>query len=69
MIELIKTNIMKDILIILATNISAMLATAFAGLLAYEGKDGWGWFLFVAILLTARFTYKQSEKDDEVNEE
>jgi len=43
---------MKDILLIVALNIVAIVCLAAAGVLAYEQLDGWGWFLFVGFLLS-----------------
>jgi hypothetical protein len=36
-----------------------------ASILAYQGKDGWGWFLFVAVLTAgAASEWKPSSKKD-----
>lgn len=32
------------------TALAPTVCAAGAALLAYEGKDGWGWFLFAAVL-------------------
>ena len=35
---------------LLVANLAALACIAVAGLLAYDGKDGWGGFLFAALL-------------------
>lgn len=60
---------MKETLLLLIANISAMIATVFAGQLAYDGKDGWGWFLFAAIVLSTTLKYEQSQSHKEEEEE
>lgn len=34
---------------------SILSCVSIAGLMAYKGIEGWGWFLFVAVLLTSGF--------------
>ncbi|WP_181168647.1 MULTISPECIES: hypothetical protein [unclassified Mesorhizobium] len=34
----------------LALSIPSAVAFAFAGVLAYRGTEGWGWFLFAGLL-------------------
>lgn len=44
---------MKDIFLMAMVFVPPILfCVIFAGLLAMEGKPGWGWFLFVAALIT-----------------
>ncbi|EJP3721845.1 hypothetical protein NUR08_004414 [Salmonella enterica] len=43
---------MKDIFLIAMVFMVPLLCVIFAGLLAMEGRSGWGWFLFVAALIT-----------------
>ncbi|EJP3659496.1 hypothetical protein NUR12_001077 [Salmonella enterica] len=43
---------MKDIFLMAMVFMTPLLCVIFAGLLAMEGKPGWGWFLFVAALIT-----------------
>jgi hypothetical protein len=43
---------MKDLLSLLILEACAIVCAVFAGLLAYAGKDGWGWFLGMALLTT-----------------
>jgi hypothetical protein len=40
----------KYILANLGINIVAIICIMIAGWLAFESKDGWGWFLFVGLL-------------------
>jgi hypothetical protein len=45
---------MKPItLVVIGRMLVATACAATAGLLAYEGKTGWGWFLFAAAWLGA----------------
>jgi hypothetical protein len=39
-----------DILLILAVNAVSITLVVFAGILCLRQKEGWGWFLFAAIL-------------------
>lgn len=50
---------MKHLFYLLA-GISSVLFIS-AGILAYQGKDGWGWFLFAGILLIGSLPYKEEE--------
>ncbi|EEE1025366.1 hypothetical protein B6171_004856 [Salmonella enterica subsp. enterica serovar Miami] len=43
---------MKDIFLTAMAFMTPLLCVIFAGLLAMEAKSGWGWFLFVAALIT-----------------
>jgi hypothetical protein len=45
----------------LAFNMASILCALAALFLAFHGKDGWGWFLFGAILLHC---YPSSGKDE-----
>jgi hypothetical protein len=40
-------------LVIVGRTLAAIACVLAAGLLAYEGKLGWGWFLFAAVWLGA----------------
>ncbi len=42
---------MKDITLLVAAFMTPVLCVIFAWMLAMEGKSGWGWFLFVAVLI------------------
>lgn len=42
---------MKDILLVLTAFSVPIACTVFAGLLALRGRNGWGWFLLVALLV------------------
>lgn len=35
-----------------------------AGVLAFHGKDGWGWFLIVGLLLAATSTKEKKKKPE-----
>ena len=42
---------MDVITLTLICNLTSFITAAGAVLLAYHGRDGWGWMLFVAVLL------------------
>lgn len=44
---------MKDIAFTLITKLPTLCAIIAAAWLAFNGKEGWGWFLFVAVLVTS----------------
>lgn len=41
---------MKNALIVLASEMTSIICAVFAGVLAYQGQSGWGWFLAVSLL-------------------
>ncbi|EFO7518597.1 hypothetical protein RLV03_000385 [Salmonella enterica subsp. enterica serovar Benin] len=41
---------MKTMVMLLVFS-TPIICAIFAGILAFNGKDGWGWFLFVAALI------------------
>ena len=41
--------------------IAAVAIIFFAGLMAYDNKEGWGWFLFVGVVMLAGFSYKEKD--------
>lgn len=47
---------------LLIANIATIICVSFACYLAVKGIDGWGWFLFVGVLLG---TVPKSNKSDE----
>ncbi|MEH4988152.1 hypothetical protein PO461_12040 [Enterobacter asburiae] len=49
---------MENITIAAFALIAPILCSAAAGILAYQGKDGWGWFLFAAIVLASGISIK-----------
>lgn len=42
---------MKDIAFTALAFATPVICAIFAGMLAWQGKPGWGWFLFVAVLI------------------
>jgi len=50
---------MKNIILIVLMNIISILLVFFSFQLAMAGKDGWGWFLFVALLIATDVPYKK----------
>jgi hypothetical protein len=53
-------------LAVLFANLGAIACFIFAGLLAYRGKSGWGWFLFVGVLISAT-SIEWGDKDKDQN--
>lgn len=54
---------MKLFMTMLAVNFTSLACVAVAGYLAVNKIDGWGWFLFVAVILFGAY-YSQSDKDN-----
>lgn len=46
---------------LLIANICAMLFAITSGVLAFYGKDGWGWFLIAAIMCCHTLKYKKDK--------
>jgi hypothetical protein len=40
-------------LVVIGRLLASIACTIVSGALAYEGKEGWGWFLFAAVWLGA----------------
>jgi hypothetical protein len=38
---------------LLLVQLASIVSIVIAGILAYDGTQGWGWFLFVAVLMSA----------------
>lgn len=53
---------MKTELLVLFGNIASITCAIAAGMLAYSGKDGWGWFLCAACVLCATVEIKGGGK-------
>jgi hypothetical protein len=53
---------MNHALILLLANLSSIACVIGATILAFHGIAGWGWFLFVAVLLQSY--YKSSKTTD-----
>lgn len=53
---------MREAAILFFCNMTAAIACGWAGYLALHDKDGWGWFLIVAVIATHGWS---STKDDE----
>lgn len=58
---------MKLTALFLVANLASILCAAAAALLAYSGRDGWGWFLLVAVLMTTS-SIKYGKHDDKETE-
>lgn len=53
---------MSNALILLASNLTSLAAVVFAGMLAMEGKPGWGWFLTISVItVTSKFGTKDAK--------
>ncbi len=50
---------MNPTLLILVCNAVSIAAVIAAGILAAEGKEGWGWFLFIAVICYTFFDTSQ----------
>ena len=61
---------MKNIILIVLMNIISILLVVFSFQLAMSGKDGWGWFLFVALIIASDIPYQKlftkTEKGEKV---
>ena len=44
---------MKDILFVVLTKLPTLACIGAATWLEFNNKEGWGWFLFVAVLVTS----------------
>ncbi|WP_158674504.1 hypothetical protein [Trabulsiella odontotermitis] len=49
---------MKDIAILALVVLVPVTCVIMAGILAWQDKEGWGWFLFVAVLLAGSISIK-----------
>lgn len=56
---------MKFILAILFGNLTSITCVIFAGLLALDNCDGWGWFLVVSLLHIKNTTTDNKPKKEE----
>jgi len=45
-------------------NVGSFLCFGIAGYLVSQNQDGWGWFLFVGLLIYGATTMKIKEKDE-----
>jgi len=54
---------MKFVLANLGINLVALACIGVSGYLAVNGKDGWGWFLFAALLCAGSVSFG-TEKDE-----
>lgn len=57
---------MKEVFIVIFSNFASILCAGIAGFLAFNKIYGWGWFLFVSIVLSTTYSFSNSKcKDDE----
>ena len=42
----------------IAANLASIVCVAVSGTLAFHGREGWGWFLFGAVVLSAAVSSK-----------
>jgi hypothetical protein len=54
----------KIAMLLFLANLGSLFCVLISGFLAYDGKDGWGWFLFAAICLSVS-SYRTKKTDDE----
>lgn len=53
---------MSRFLQFLALEATSIACVVMAGLIALEGKDGWGWFLFIAVMTTVSYRSEKNER-------
>lgn len=56
---------LKYILANLGVNLVALCCVGVAAYLAVNDKEGWGWFLFVAVIAAGSVTFKTTSKEDD----
>jgi hypothetical protein len=56
---------MSKFLQVLAMEATAIACVVMAGLIALEGKDGWGWFLLIACLTTVSYSSKTPKPQEQ----
>lgn len=49
---------MNTIVLFVIANLASLISVVFAFLLARNGSDGWGWFLFIAVCLASSYQFK-----------
>lgn len=52
---------MKPALVGLAANLPSIAFALWAGVLCYDGKEGWGWFLCAAIICVHSWSEDKGE--------
>lgn len=45
----------------LSANLVALSCVSIAGYLVINGKEGWGWFLFIGLLCAGTVTFRNKE--------
>ena len=53
---------------LLAANLAALACIVVAGLLAYEERGGWGWFLFAALLFGSTTVVQRRPADEDAGD-
>lgn len=51
---------MNTTVLFVIANLASLISVVFAFLLAKNGSDGWGWFLFIAVCLATSLKLKDS---------
>lgn len=60
---------MKYLLANLGVNLVALACLIIAGILAFKGRDGWGWFLFVGLVCASSIEFfPKREKSKSVSD-
>ena len=54
---------MKEAALFLMANITSALAIIGAVVLAYNGKDGWGWLVFLAAICHVTIKWERKSND------
>ena len=58
---------MKYAITSIAANAVSIAAVSFAGCLALHDKEGWGWFLFIAVICAASVKFSSGKDDEDEN--
>lgn len=56
---------MKPAAFALAANLPSLAFVVAAGLIAWHGQDGWGWFILGAILTHSSLRWKSDDDEDD----
>lgn len=54
---------MKYLLANLGINLAALACFIIGGILAFHGKDGWGWFLLIGLMCAGSVTFKGTKTE------
>lgn len=55
---------MKDMVVVIVYMLALIAMFSIVGFLIYQGKDGWGWILFVGLLIFGNINISMKEDSD-----